>query len=222
MSGDSASSADASESNYGSQHWSKTPNPFLQSASVVSEENYGTGPEVPDHGTKSLRSTAEIGCLRNLQRMLYGEWPAATSVCNGEVKVSQPVTVRWEFESAMGVLKFPSSDDDPFKLLYENCQLVTPKENRHSNVELHKTDFTTDFHPYDYGIIDTIEQFLLPSILNAPMYSNLARSNYFGVKAELEAMDIRSSFVNNESRLKEEDSTLKKDQFGYLYVHLGM
>jgi hypothetical protein len=190
----------------------------------VFEQNYGTGPKVPDYGTKSLQSVAEIGCLRKLQQMLYGEWPAATSVCNGEVKVSQPVTVRWESESAMGVLKFPSSDDDPFKLLYENCQLVTPKENEfhHSNVKLHKTDFTTDFHPYDYGIIDTIEQFLLPSILNAPMYSNLARSNYFEVKAELEAMNIRSSFVNNESHLKEEDSTLKKDQFGYLYVRLGM
>ncbi len=90
------------------------------------------------------------------------------------------------------------------------------------NVELHKTDFIIDFHFYDYGIINTIEQFLLPSILNAPMYSNLARSNYFEVKAELEAMNIRSSFVNNESCLKKEDSILKKDQFEYLYVHLDM
>lgn len=137
--------------------------------------------------------------------------------------MSQPVTVRQGLGSRYEVVQFLTSQNNDFFNIYEYCQPVAPKEKelRYSNLELYKTDFTIDFYPYDCIIIDTIEQFFLPSILNASDYDKVARSKYFAVKAKIGTINIRSSFAINKSCV-EKDSILNKDQFEYLYVRLDM
>ena len=209
---------DASDDDGGSYALTLPSDPFLESAFIVCEQNH-TGPEVPDLGTKSLRSIAEICYLKELRQMLHGESPPATSVCDGEVELSQPVTVRWDLGSRHGVVRFPAPpNDDSFQHLHEICQSVVSEEKQ-LHLKLHKTDFTTDFHPYDYGINHIIEQLMLPSILNASEYSNLIGSKYFGVKTELETLNVRLGFANNEPR-SEADPILNKNQFGFLIVPL--
>jgi hypothetical protein len=62
--------------------------------------------------------------------------------------------------------------------------------------KLDKTQFSTGFHPHDYGIVDTIKQTLLPNALSHVMEGRVAHR---GVMAELYKLNVRSWAISRDS-----------------------
>ncbi|KAL8735797.1 MAG: hypothetical protein Q9166_000661 [cf. Caloplaca sp. 2 TL-2023] len=88
------------------------------------------------------------------------------------------VTIRWDTEGYLDHHKvsFPLSENDTAsESLVQHCQPVTfghgdrdvLDETYRKASKLDNTAFSTNFHPHDCGIVDAVQQILMPSTLDA-------------------------------------------------------
>lgn len=142
---------------------------------------------------KELQRKANDDLLRRLAEAFDGQAAAATFACGGAVPVSSCIAsstdtdtknanslriqLRWKIEGrAGGIVYFPTSTDDNDKDmsdLIESCKPASFGLNGKDVIDesyrkagkLDRSEFLTDFHPHDCGIIDSIRQILLPSMV---------------------------------------------------------
>ena len=99
-------------------------------------------------------------------------------------------------------LKAPSSASPQLSLLEQLLQSCAPatfgRENKDVLDEsyrkagkLDRSQFSVDFHPHDFGIIDTINQILLPQV--SPGFMK-GREQHRGVMAELYKLNVFDFF----------------------------
>jgi hypothetical protein len=116
--------------------------------------------------------------------------PNATYACGGTVKIAHPddktvtdyqdfadpITIRWDSATSIEKLTFPlatgvvSGEDDPVAKLVAGTQPASfgfqgkdiIDESYRKASKLDTTAFSTNFCPYEWGIIDVVGQTLLP------------------------------------------------------------
>ena len=122
--------------------------------------------------------------------------------------VNPPVTLRWDSsdnQNAVSMVAFPfQSDDEPasasFNALLKRCQPATfgadgkdvLDETYRKAGKLDNEIFCTDFHPHDCGIVDAVQQILLPSTV--PVEQLGLGSGSYGIRAELYKLNVRANF----------------------------
>ena len=119
--------------------------------------------------------------------------------------VNPPVTLRWDSpdnQIAVSKVTFPVQSDDEagssaFNALLDRCQPATfgadgkdvLDETYRKAGKLDKDIFCTDFHPHDCGIVDAVQQILLPSTV--PVEKLGLGTGSYGVRAELYKLNVR-------------------------------
>ena len=128
-----------------------------------------------------------------------------TSALAGEPKQScQPITLRWDTEisSESSKISFPlpaeREQSQPMLTALESaCKPATfgfdgkdiLDENYRKAIKLDASEFSTNFHPHDCGIIEAIRQVLLPSTI---MGGQLIGFGPHGLRAELYNLNVCS------------------------------
>jgi hypothetical protein len=154
--------------------------------------------------------------LNDLRSSLQGYQANVNFCCGGSIPIQdvparssgEPITVPpivLRFDNPYGAvskLRFPlGNDHSGLADLLRACTPVKSESRRkgildetYRNVgELDRSSFSLDFHPQDYGIIDTIAQILLPGIDRPIADGNLdSREEHWGVRAELDKLIVRS------------------------------
>jgi len=116
-----------------------------------------------------------------------GNFP--TSSQEGGRRVSS-VTLRFDTpDGSVSRIQLPlRSDGLGFDQLLRAC---TPSSFGGPEVgELDASHFSTDFHPHDCGIIDTIAQTLLPGVEKPITEGMKGREEQWGVRAELKSLNV--------------------------------
>lgn len=122
--------------------------------------------------------------------------------------VNPPVTIRWDSSDngiASSKVAFPVQSDDEvasasFNALLDRCQPATfgadgrdvLDETYRKAGKLDSGIFCTDFHPHDCGIVDAVQQILLPSTVPARQLG--LGSGSYGIRAELYKLNVRANF----------------------------
>ena len=117
-----------------------------------------------------------------------------------------PVTIRWDPRNtytAQSKIDFPLPDHDNvshqmFKRLLHHCDPATfgvggrdiLDETYRKAAKLDASDFSTNFHPHDCGILNSIQQILLPSTIRGGQGIAIGPQ---GVRAELYKLNVRIS-----------------------------
>lgn len=165
----------------------------LQSGSEATwAPNLETGTGARTKRIKTLQEAATDSVFSALRETLNGSSAAATFACGGEVTVStHGVTMAFRprysqqqqqknsdaglvfSEIKFGGVKQPSGGmQDVLEALVEACEPakfgfkgedVLDQTYRRA-LQLDPGEFITDFHPYDHGIVDVIQQMLLPGV----------------------------------------------------------
>ncbi|KAH9209223.1 hypothetical protein DL95DRAFT_428313 [Leptodontidium sp. 2 PMI_412] len=137
----------------------------------------------------------------------------AGQVSPGSTTKSPPVALRWDVKEAgeARTIHFPqaslvskntrssstSSQPSLLEQLLESCAPATfgrknkdiLDESYRKAGKLNRSQFSVDFHPHDYGIIDTISQVLLPQV---DVDFMKGREQHRGVMAELYKLNVYS------------------------------
>ena len=144
------------------------------------------GPSASQDDTQS----AFIESCRQLKGFIDGEQATATFACSGTIPIAEsqpqetllsaPVSVFWSTgndstahklvlpingtvqESSAGVLQQLVADCDPASFGLGDKDVIDPEYRR--AVKLNPDQFASSFHPANHGIIENIEQILLPSL----------------------------------------------------------
>ncbi|KAL8976636.1 MAG: hypothetical protein Q9205_007395 [Flavoplaca limonia] len=148
----------------------------------------------------SGKSKTEL--LRKLSATVNGQAAAATFACGGSVDPATTsngtpgVTIRWDASGCSDVHKtsFPGPGVDS---LVQRCEAATfglgnrdvLDEAYRKAGKLDNTAFSADFHPHDHGIVDAVQQILMPPG---------GESEPHGVRAELYKLNVRT---HNEKEL---------------------
>ena len=161
---------------------------------------------------KRRQQMANDNILRRLAAVVDGQATAATFACGGSMLTSSYLQtvdsdddvrvpcfqLRWDTKDGVGVkVRFPLSRGDHAGLqkLVEACQPasfglggkeVLDQSYRKAG-KLDRSEFLTDFHPHDYGIIDSIRQILLPSMIKGGEGIGIGTQ---GVRAELYKFNV--------------------------------
>ncbi len=154
--------------------------------------------------------------LRKLCSAVNGHAAAATFACGGSVPASNlppgaiepvektifsPVTLRWDgSQNAEASITFPfpphnASSDRRLEDLCHMCQPATfglggrdiLDEDYRKASKLDPSMFSTYFHPHDCGIVDSIQQILLPSTIEGGQGIGIGPH---GVRAELYKLNV--------------------------------
>jgi hypothetical protein len=137
----------------------------------------------------SLEASASItddNVTDNIAQKLCHLLTKANYTCGGTIKGSaseDSVTIRWNAANSIEKLTLPSSDNAVVQKLVDNTQRASfgfqgkdvIDESYRMAFKLDTFEFSTNFCPYEVGIIDVIGQTLLP---------RLPRSSQ-GIRAEL-------------------------------------
>jgi hypothetical protein len=165
-------------------------------------------------GPQTLQDLASRGILDNLRSSLEGYQATANYCLGGGIPISTllqsstdftaskspitapPFALRFDTPSLGGKVTFPSSDSSGLEQLLQACTPATfgsggkdvLDETYRKAEKLDRANFSVDFHPHDYGILDAIAQTLLPSIY--PLGKKEGREEHWGVKAELYKLNV--------------------------------
>ena len=123
--------------------------------------------------------------------------------------VNPPVTLRWDSsdnQNAVSKVAFTFQADDEaasagFNALLDRCQPATFGANGKDVLDetyrkagkLDNEIFCTDFHPHDCGIVDAVQQILLPSTVPAEQLGFSGAP--YGVRAELYKLNVRANVL---------------------------
>jgi hypothetical protein len=168
-------------------------------------------------GPKTLQDLASKGVLDNLRSSLEGYQATANYCLGGNIPISSlptpsatgftPITaplfaLRFDTPSSSGgKVTFPSSDVSELEQLLKACTPATfgsggkdiLDETYCKAGKLDRGNFSADFHPHDYGILDAIAQTLLPSTY--PVGKEEGREEHWGVKAELYKLNVSEDIL---------------------------
>ena len=154
--------------------------------------------------------------LRKLSAAVNGHAAAATFACGGSVPiidnataiqepgrlaVSPPITLRWDpATDTKASITFPPSQEEAhfgehLSALVQACQPATfgiggrdvLDEGYRKAGKLDVSQFSSNFHPHDCGIVDTVQQILLPSTVRGGLKIGFGPQ---GIKAELYKLNI--------------------------------
>ena len=152
--------------------------------------------------------------LRTLSAAVNGHAATATFACGGSVPVvddkllepgkpaiSPPVKIRWDddLQNNASITFPPPQEDAAFRerlqALLHKCdpatfglggQDVLDEQYRKAS-KLDTSQFSSNFHPHDCGILDSVQQVLLPSTVNGGLTSSVAPQLF---KAELYKLNV--------------------------------
>jgi hypothetical protein len=177
-------------------------------------------------GPQTLQDLASIGILDNLRSSLEGYQATANYCLGGSIPISSlptqsttefaaskspitapPFALRFDTPSSGGKVTFPSSDSSGLEQLLKACTPATfgsggkdvLDETYRKAGKLDRANFSVDFHPNDYGILDAIAQTLLPSTY--PLGKKEGREEHWGVKAELYKLNVSEECPEKEMNL---------------------
>ena len=149
--------------------------------------------------------------LQKLASAVNGHAATATFACGGtvplrDITTGSSVTIRWDPRNtytAQSKIDFPLPDHDNFsqqmfQRLLHHCNPATfgvggrdiLDETYRKAAKLDASDFSTNFHPHDCGILDPIQQILLPSTVKGGQGIAIGPQ---GVRAELYKLNVRIS-----------------------------
>jgi hypothetical protein len=176
-------------------------------------------------GPQTLQDLASRGILDNLRSSLEGYQATANYCLGGSTPISSlpqsastdftaskspitapPFALRFDTPSSGGKVTFPSSDSSELERLLKACTPATfgsggkdiLDETYRKAGKLDRANFSVDFHPHDYGILDAIAQTLLPSTY--PVGKKEGREEHWGVKAELYKLNVSEKYPEKEKR----------------------
>jgi len=135
---------------------------------------------------------------------LFVESKSSTFTCGGSIDISEsaqgelsrpPVALRWDSREGVGSIVFPATGSDgqaKLAQLAQDCQPATfgfkgedvLDETYRKATKMDRSAFSSDFCPYELGIVDTIAQVLLPNSRNDITTR--------GVRAELYKLNVRT------------------------------
>ena len=114
-----------------------------------------------------------------------------------------PVTIRWDDEGYIGKIQFPLQDHETSKLdqLIEHGGPATfghlgndvLDESYRKATKVDSSQFSSNFHPHDHGILDAISQTLLPTVTELTPPDKTHHSENWGLLAELYKLNIYSA-----------------------------
>lgn len=114
-----------------------------------------------------------------------------------------PVIIRWDDEGCIGKIQFPLQDHETSKLdqLIQNGGPATfghlgnniLDESYRRATKLDSSQFSSNFHPHDHGILDAISQTLLPTVTGLRPLDKIQHSENWGLVAELYKLNIYSA-----------------------------
>jgi hypothetical protein len=139
----------------------------------------------------ALQGTRGSYCFGGSVRMIPSE--------GGRERIAgTPVSLRFDTsQSSASKIQFPlSSDGSSLEILLRACSPPSSgSSGRDETVGvLDASHFSTDFHPYDHGIIDTIAQILLPGVKDPIQDESFkGREEHWGLRAELKALTVSES-----------------------------
>ena len=166
--------------------------PAIKLGKKLTPSAYEELESLKDGGAPPLPQITEQRGLKLLSSAVKGEQASATFACGGSVKIragddaastyedgqslSPPVVLRWDnLEKTITrrvELPILPGQGNALDLLLKDCQPATfglggvdvLDESYRKASKLDSTQFSTNFIPYDYGIVDTIAQILFPSV----------------------------------------------------------
>lgn len=170
-------------------------------------------------GTKHAPQNLDTTLLRNLSSAVNGHAATATFACGGSIPISDlptsdfgsgkqnifpSVTIRWDAnQNEKSTLSFPLHQHDDvsrirFQDLLRRCQRATfgrggqdvLDETYRKAGKLDITAFSTNFYPHDCGIVDSIQQVLLPSTIKGGQGAGIGPQ---GVRVELYKLNVLMS-----------------------------
>lgn len=171
------------------------------------------------HARSGVTQDFAQNMLDDLSSSLRGYQASANYCCGGSVPIepfpgpglpkivlpgqvtAHPMVLRFDTPSGfISKVQFPLEDGDAgLGVLLDACSPATfgsggkdvLDETYRKAGKLDRTNFSVDFHPHDYGIIDTIAQTLLPGI-NRPISDESLelREEHWGVRAELYKLNV--------------------------------
>lgn len=181
-----------------------------------------------DDGAASLQQLTDRHSLQLLSSAVQGEQATATFACGGTLAprsthdynpvegqgqlTCPPVILRWDSleNNVARRLELPISPGQEFELngLLGECQPATfgiggvdvLDESYRKASKLDNTQFSTNFNPYDYGIVDTISQVLFPSVDKSS--SEDLGLELRGVRAELYKLNVGFRYSSRSFRYK--------------------
>ena len=162
--------------------------------------------------------------LQKLASAVNGHAATATFVCGGSVPLSDlsnaqnlipSVTLRWDSKDTYrnySKISFPLPHHDDVSKIRLDCLLrycepatfgvggrdVLDERYRKAR-KLDASDFSTNFHPHDCGILDSIQQILLPSTMRGGQGVGIGPR---GVRAELYKLNVCTRTRSMPSQVK--------------------
>lgn len=156
---------------------------------ILAEKQSREQAEADASTTQDDTQSAFIESCRQLKRFIDDEQATATFACSGTIPISEsqpeetlvsaPVSIFWSTgngstahklvlplngtvqESSAGALQQLVADCDPASFGLGDKDVIDPEYRR--AVKLNPDQFASSFHPANHGIIEDIEQILLPS-----------------------------------------------------------
>ncbi len=159
---------------------------------------------------------SNVALLQDLSTAVNGQAAIATFACGGSIPFPEPaattttkpkptcppITLRWDAStgSAMSRISFPlppqpEESGSLLTALLKACQPATfgfagnniLDENYRKATKLDTSMFSTNFHPHDCGIVESIQQVLLPSTVAGGQAIGFGPQ---GVRAELYKLNV--------------------------------
>ncbi|KAJ5698904.1 hypothetical protein N7462_000909 [Penicillium macrosclerotiorum] len=143
-------------------------------------------------GAPALTTLAFEKSCSQLEKLIANEKASATFICGGQIQiehntsvpthqVSRPVRIAWtakdgseERKLVLPITAYPDSNVERIRQLATDCSAAS-FGRRHEDVidpeyrnagKLDPEQFLSSFHPADFGIIEDVEQFLLPNFIS--------------------------------------------------------
>ena len=165
---------------------------------------------------QELRGKCNVALLQSLSAAVSGQAATATFACGGSVPIVEPavtrdavvtepkpsclpVALRWDAPAGSKIV-FPLQPELEASQLTLNalenaCQPATFElagndvldENYRRAIKLDASAFSTNFHPHDCGILESIQQILLPSTIGGGQLIGIGPK---GVRAELYNLNV--------------------------------
>lgn len=165
-----------------------------------------------DHQSNPGAQNSNTTLLQKLASAVHGHAATATFACGGSVPLSAlstapnvfpSITLRWDFKDSyfkQSKISFPLPHHDDascntFDFLLRSCEPATfgvggrdiLDEKYRKAMKLDASDFSTNFHPHDCGILDSVQQILLPSTIGGGQGVGIGPQ---GVRAELYKLNV--------------------------------
>lgn len=177
-----------------------------------------TPPLAPGSDSKTQPNTVDMGQENPLAKALQG----ISFSCSGSLRVdpewegkqgdfdfllnppsTPPVTIRWDDDGRIGKIQLPLQGDETPKLdqlikygapaTFGHLGNDVLDESYRKATKLDSSQFSSNFHPHDHGILDAISQTLFPTVAGLIPAIKTFHREHWGLVAELYKLNIYSA-----------------------------